>query len=160
MEKFQQSFREVVQKKEEKRDNSSTFREQLDSMPAKPSFAITWKKVATAFSSPLLIAIVTYSQQDTPQHARKETIVLGKVFEECVDEPFCRFIFWLTTDYKIDRTNLDADTRDAIRAELAMTVKPLTALQTSQMNVRLNLLPDYLRAFYLEDYFDSMIKGK
>jgi hypothetical protein len=55
---------------------------------------------------------------------------------------------------------LNKKTRDAIRTELSKTVKPLTALQIVQMNAHVNSLPDYLRAFYLEDYFNSLAKRR
>jgi hypothetical protein len=54
---------------------------------------------------------------------------------------------------------LDIKTRRAIRAELAKTIKPPTELQITEMNKRMNSLPDYLRTFYLEDYFDSVTKN-
>jgi hypothetical protein len=58
----------------------------------------------------------------------------------------------------IESTRLDINTHRAIRAELAKTIKPPTELQITEMNKRMNQLPDYLRVFYLEDYFDSVTK--
>jgi hypothetical protein len=55
---------------------------------------------------------------------------------------------------------LGAKTRRAIRAELAKTITPPTELEVKNMNMRMNSLPDYLRVFYLEDYFESMIKNR
>jgi len=121
-------------------------------------YVIKWEKTATVFSHHVLIATVTYPYADAGGPTRKTTLVLGKVIEEYVEDPFSRFVFWLTADFNIESTRLGAKTRRAIRAELAKTVKPPTELQVKDMNMRMNSLPDYLRAFYLEDYFDSMIK--
>ena len=82
------------------------------------------------------------------------------MFAENVGDTLSRFVFWLTADLNIERSDLNKETRDAIRAELSKTVKPLTALQIAQMNARVNSLPDYLRAFYLEDYFESLAKKR
>jgi hypothetical protein len=82
------------------------------------------------------------------------------VYAECVEDTLSRFVFWLTADLNIERSDLDKETRDAIRTELSKTVKPLTARQILQMNAHVNSLPDYLRAFYLEDYFDSLAKRR
>jgi hypothetical protein len=60
----------------------------------------------------------------------------------------------------IESIRLGEEMRYAIRAQLAKTVKPPTKLQVKDMNMRINSLPDYLRVFYLEDYFESMIKNK
>ena len=121
-------------------------------------FVIKWEKIAAAFSHHVLIATVTYSYADAGGRTRKATLVLGKVIEECIEDPFSRFIFWLTADSNIESSRLGTETRHAIRAELAKTITPPTELQVKDMNVRMNSLPDYLRVFYLEDYFDSMIK--
>ena len=123
-------------------------------------FVIKWEKILTVFSHHVLIATVTYPYADAGGATRKATLVLGRVIEECVEDPFSRFVFWLTADFNIERTRLGAKTRHAIRAELAKTIKPPTELQVKDMNMRMNSLPDYLRVFYLEDYFDSMIKNK
>jgi hypothetical protein len=123
-------------------------------------YVIKWEKTATVFSHHVLIATVTYPYADAGGPTRKTTLVLGKVIEECVENPFSRFVFWLTADFNIEGTGLGAKTRHAIRAELAKTVKPPTELQVEDMNMRINSLPDYLRVFYLEDYFDSMLKNK
>ena len=123
------------------------------------TYVIDWKKIPTAFSHRLLVATITYCQANAEGRARRATAVLGKIIEECLDDPFSRFVFWLTADSIIDRIRLDAETRQAIRAELARTVKLPTDLQTTQMNMRMNLLPDYLRAFFLEDYFNSLVKN-
>lgn len=123
-------------------------------------FVIKWEKIPTVFSHHVLIATVTYPYADAGGPTRKATLVLGEVIEECVEDPFSRFVFWLTADFNIESTRLGAETRNAIRAELAKTIKPPTELQVKDMNMRMNSLPDYLRVFYLEDYFDSMIKNK
>ena len=123
-------------------------------------FVIKWEKIATVFSHYLLIATLTYSYVDTRGQSRKATLVLAKIIEECVEDPFSRFVFWLTADVNIESTRLGAETRRALRAELAKTVKPPTGLQVKDMNMRMNSLPDYLRVFYLEDYFESMLKNK
>jgi hypothetical protein len=123
-------------------------------------FVIKWEKIPTVFSHHVLVATVAYPYADAGGRTRKATLVLGKVIEECVEDPFGRFVFWLTADFNIESTRLGAKTRQAIRAELAKTVKPPTELQVKDMNMRMNSLPDYLRVFYLEDYFDSMIKNK
>ena len=137
---------------------------ELSDVGSKPRIAadyvLKWEKIATVFSHYLLIATVTYSYVDTGGQSRTATLVLGKVIEECVEDPFSRFIFWLTADLNIESARLGAETRRALRAELAKTVKPPTELQVKDMNVRVNSLPDYLRVFYLEDYFDGMIKNK
>ena len=82
------------------------------------------------------------------------------MYAECVEDTLSRFVFWLTADLNIERSDLDKETRDAIRTELSKTVKPLTARQIAQLNAHVNSLPDYLRAFYLEDYFDSLAKRR
>lgn len=126
---------------------------------APPDYVIEWKKIATVFSHDLLAATLVYSYGDAGGRTRKATLVLGKVIEECVEDPFSRFIFWLTADLNIESTRLGAETRHAIRAELAKTITPPTELQVKDMSVRINSLPDYLRVFYLEDYFDSVTKN-
>jgi len=123
-------------------------------------YIIEWKKIATVFSHDLLVVTLAYSYADAGGQTRKATLVLGKVIEECVDDPFSRFVFWLTADVNIESTRLGVEARHAIRAELAKTVTPPTELQVKDMNRRMNSLPDYLRVFYLEDYFDSMIRNK
>jgi hypothetical protein len=123
-------------------------------------YVIKWKKIATVFSHNLLVATLVYPYADAGGRTRKATLVLGKVIEECAEDPFSRFVFWLSADLNIESTGLSAETRHAIRAELAKTIKPPTELQVKDMNMRMNSLPDYLRVFYLEDYFDSMIRNK
>ena len=123
-------------------------------------FAIKWERNSTVFSHHTLIALVTYPYANAGGRVRKATLVLGKVIEECAEDPFTRFVFWLTADSNIERIRLSAETRHAIRVELAKTITPPTELQVKDMNMRMNSLPDYLRAFYLQDYFDSMIRNK
>lgn len=121
-------------------------------------FEIKWKKTAMVFTHSLLTATLKYSPADGGTRTYKTTVVLGKIIENCIEDPFSRFVFWLTADLNIESTRLDINTRRAIRAELAKTIKPPTELQITEMNKRMNLLPDYLRVFYLEDYFDSVTK--
>jgi hypothetical protein len=123
-------------------------------------FIIKWEKIATVFGHHVLIAAVTYSYADAGGRTRKATLILGKAIEECIEDPFSRFVFWLSADLNIDSTRLSAETRHAIHAELAKTIQPPTELQVKDMNMRMNSLPDYLRVFYLEDYFDSMVRNK
>jgi hypothetical protein len=123
-------------------------------------FVIKWERIPTVFSHHVLIATLTYHYADAGGPTRKATLVLGKLVEECAADPFSRFVFWLTADFNIESTRLGAKTRHAIRAELAKTINLPTELQVKDMNMRMNSLPDYLRVFYLEDYFDSMIKNK
>ena len=123
-------------------------------------YIIEWKKIATVFSHDLLVATLVYSYADAGGQTRKATVILGKVSEECLEDAFSRFVFWLTADSNIENIRLGAETRRAIRTELAKTVTPPTALQVKDMNRHMNSLPDYLRVFYLEDYFDSMMKRK
>ena len=123
-------------------------------------FVIKWERIPTVFSHHVLIATLTYHYADAGGPTRKATLVLGKLIEECAADPFSRFVFWLTADFNIESTRLGAKTRHAIRAELAKTITPPTELQVKHMNMRMNSLPDYLRVFYLEDYFDSMTKNK
>jgi len=123
-------------------------------------YVIKWEKTATVFSHHMLIALLTYPYANAGGRVRKATLVLGKVIEECAEDPFTRFVFWLTADSNIERIRLSAETRHAIRVELAKTITPPTELQVKDMNMRMNSLPDYLRAFYLQDYFDSMIRNK
>ncbi|MFZ0925357.1 MAG: hypothetical protein WCE82_07800 [Halobacteriota archaeon] len=125
-----------------------------------PDYVIEWKKIGTVFSHNLLVATLVYPYADAGGRTRKATLVLGKIIEECVEDPFSRFVFWLTADLNIESARLSAKERRAIRAELAKTITPPTELQVKDMNRRMNSLPDYLRVFYLEDYFDSMIKNK
>ena len=121
---------------------------------------IKWERIPTVFNHHVLIVTVTYPCADAGGPTGTATLVLGKVIEECVEDPFNRFVFWLTADFNIESTRLSASKRHTIRAELAKTIKPPTQLQVKDMNMRMNSLPDYLRVFYLEDYFDSMIKNK
>lgn len=121
-------------------------------------FEIKWKKTATVFTYSLLTATLKYPYSDEGARNYEATVVLGKIIENCIEDPFSRFVFWLTADLNIESTRLDTKMRHAIRAELAKTIKPLTELQITEMNKRMNLLPDYLRVFYLEDYFDSVTK--
>ncbi|MGA3199485.1 MAG: hypothetical protein ABSD89_08785 [Halobacteriota archaeon] len=127
---------------------------------ASPDYVIEWKKIATFFSRDLLVATLAYPYVDATGRSRKATVVLGKIIEECIEDPFSRFVFWLTADLNIESARLSAKERHAIRAELAKTITPPTELQVKDMNMRMNSLPDYLRVFYLEDYFDSMIRNK
>jgi hypothetical protein len=122
-------------------------------------FEIKWKKTATVFTHHVLTATLKYSHADGGAPTYKATVVLGKIIENCIEDPFSRFVFWLTADLNIEKTRLDIKARRAIRAELAKTIKPPTELQITEMNKRMNSLPDYLRVFYLEDYFDSVTKS-
>ena len=126
---------------------------------ASPDYVIEWKKIATVFSHDLLVATLVYPCTDARGRTRKAALVLGKIFEEHSEDPFSRFVFWLTADLNIESARLDAKIRHAIRAELAKTITPPTDLQIKEMNMRMNSLPDYLRIFYLEDYFDSLMKN-
>ncbi len=127
---------------------------------APPDYVIDWKKIATVFNHNLLVATLSYAYSDAEGRTRKATLVLAKIVEECVGDPFSRFVFWLTADLNIESARLGAKTRRAIRAELAKTITPPTELEVKNMNMRMNSLPDYLRVFYLEDYFESMIKNR
>jgi hypothetical protein len=127
---------------------------------APPDFVIEWKKIATVFNHNLLVATLVYAYSDAGGRPRKATLVLAKILEECVEDPFSRFVFWLTADVNIESIRLGEEIRHAIRAQLAKTIKPPTELQVKDMNMRVNSLPDYLRVFYLEEYFESMIKNK
>jgi hypothetical protein len=122
-------------------------------------YVVDWQTITAAFGHRLLVATVKYRQASAKGRARKATSVLGKIIEECLDDPFSRFVFWLTADSNIEKIRVDVETRRAIRAELARTVRRPTELEIRQMNVRLNSLPDYLRAFFLEDYFDSLVRN-
>ena len=126
---------------------------------ASPDYVIEWKKIATVFSHDLLVATLVYPYADASGRTRKAALVLGKIIEECLEDPFSRFVFWLTADLNIESASLDAKIRHAIRTELAKTIMPPTDLQIKEMNMRMNSLPDYLRIFYLEDYFDSLMKN-
>jgi len=126
---------------------------------ASPDYVIEWKKIATVFSHDLLVATLAYPCTDARGRTRKAALVLGKIFEERLEDPFSRFVFWLTADLNIESARLDAKIRYAVRAELAKTITPPTNLQIKEMNMRMNSLPDYLRIFYLEDYFDSLMKN-
>ena len=123
-------------------------------------YMIEWKKIATFFGYELLVASLVCSSVDAAGRTRTTTRVLGKVIEEYVKDPFSRFVFWLSTDVNIENARLDAETRYTIRREVARTVAPLTELEVREMNERMNSLPDYLRVFYLEDYFDGLTKNK
>jgi hypothetical protein len=125
-----------------------------------PDCVIDWKKIATVFNHNLLVATLSCAYSDAGGRTRKETLVMAKIIEECAGDPFSRFVFWLTADLNIESTRLGAETRHAIRAELAKTITPPTESQVQDMNMRMNSLPDYVRVFYLEDYFESMIKNK
>jgi hypothetical protein len=122
-------------------------------------YAIEWKRVPTAFGRCLLVATLAYSYKDTDSLTHRSSLVLGKIFAECVEDTLSRFIFWLNADFNIGLSHIDVETLEAIRAELTKTVKPLTALQIAQMNAYVNSMPDYLRVFYLEDYFESLAKN-
>lgn len=124
----------------------------------RPTYFIDWKTITTAFGR-LLVATVAYCRANAEGHAHKATVVLGKIIEECLDDPFSRFVFWLAADTNINKIRVDVETRGAIRAELARTVTLPTELQIRQMNMRINSLPDYLRTFFLEDYFDSLVRN-
>ena len=124
-----------------------------------PTYVVDWKTNTTAFGHRVLVATLEYRPVNAKGRARKATAVLAKITEECLDDPFSRFVFWLTADSTIDKIRVDVETRHAIRAELARIVKLLTELQIRQMNARINLLPEYLRAFFLEDYFDSLVRN-
>jgi len=126
----------------------------------RPNYSIKWTKIPTVFGHSLLVATLVYPHEEANELTRDPERELGKVFAECVNDTLSRFVFWLTADLNIERSNLNKETRDAIRAELSKTVKPLTALQIVQMNAHVNSLPDYLRAFYLEDYFESLAKRR
>jgi hypothetical protein len=127
---------------------------------ARPNFAIEWESIPTAFGHSLLVATLVCPFDEANTLAHHPSLVLSKVFAECVEDILCRFVFWLTADLNIESSDFNKETRDAIRVELSKTVKPLTALQIAQMNARVNSLPDYLRAFYLEDYFESLAKKR
>ncbi|MGZ7167736.1 MAG: hypothetical protein ACXVIP_04975 [Halobacteriota archaeon] len=126
----------------------------------RPHYSIKWTRIPTVFGHSLLVATLAYPLNDANELTRHPARVLSKVYAECVEDTLSRFVFWLTADLNIERSDFDKETRDAIRTELSKTVKPLTARQIVQMNAHVNSLPDYLRAFYLEDYFDSLAKRR
>jgi hypothetical protein len=126
----------------------------------RPNYSIRWTKIPTVFGHSLLVVTLIYPSDEADTLTHHPPFVLSKVFAENVDDTLSRFVFWLTADLNIERSDLNKETRDVIRAELSKTVKPLTALQIAQMNARVNLLPVYLRAFYLEDYFESLAKKR
>ncbi|HYB59787.1 MAG TPA: hypothetical protein VEB88_06030 [Candidatus Acidoferrales bacterium] len=125
----------------------------------RPTYVVDWQTSTAAFGHRLLVATVEYRQASAKGRARKAAAVLGKIIEECLDDPFSRFVFWLTADSNIEKIRVDVETRRAIRAELARTVRLPTESQIRQMNMRINALPDYLREFFLEDYFDSLVRN-
>jgi hypothetical protein len=122
----------------------------------RPGYSIKWSKRPTVFGNNVLVATLIYPCDGATELPHHPARVLSKVFAECTEDILNRFVFWLTADLNIDRSNLNKETREAVRAELSKTVKPLKARQIVQMNAYLNSLPDYLRAFYLEDYFESL----
>ena len=122
----------------------------------RPNCSVEWTRIPTEFGPCLLVATLVYPFEEAKGLTRDPERELGKVFAECVNDTLSRFVFLLTADLNIERSDLNKETRDLIRAELAKTVKPLTALQIAQMSARVNSFPDYLRAFYLEDYFESL----
>ncbi|HEX7514110.1 MAG TPA: hypothetical protein VF393_00735 [archaeon] len=122
--------------------------------------SIEWTRKPTAFGHCLVVATFVGPVDEANDLTDNPPIVLSKIFAECVEDTLSRFVFWLTADLNIERFVLNRETRAAIRAELSKTVKPLTTLQIVQMNAYLNSLPDYLRAFYLEDYFESLTKRR
>ncbi len=126
----------------------------------RPYEAIRWTRIPTVFGHSLLVATLVYPSDEADTLTHHSPLVLSKVFAECVEDTLSRFVFWLTADLNIERSDLNKETRERIRAELSKTVKPLTALQIIQMNSRVNSLPDYLRTFYLEDYFESLAKKR
>jgi hypothetical protein len=126
----------------------------------RPNYSIEWMKMPTVFGHSLLVATLVYHFDEVNDLTGHPARVLSKVSAECVEDILSRFVFWLAADLNIERFNLDKETRDAIRAELSKTAKPLTALQIVQMSAHLNSLPDYLRAFYLEDYFESFKEAR
>ena len=126
----------------------------------RPNYSIKWTRIPTVFGHNLLVATLVYHSDEPHTLTHHPPLVLSKVFAENVDDTLSRFVFWLTADLNIERSNLNKEAREVIRAELSKIVKPLTALQIAQMNARVNSLPDYLRAFYLEDYFESLAKKR
>lgn len=126
----------------------------------RPNYSIKWTRIPTVFGHSLLVATLVYPLDDANELTHHPVRVLSKVFAEYVEDTLSRFVFWLTADLNIERSDLNKETRDAIRAELSKIVKPLTTLQIVQMNAQVNSLPDYLRAFYLEDYFESLAKRR
>jgi hypothetical protein len=123
-------------------------------------YMIEWTRIPTVFGHCLLVATLVYPFDEANGLTHPTPLVLSKVFAECVEDPLSRFIFWLTADFNIGLSEMSIEKREAIRAELSKTVKPLTALQIVQINAHVNSLPDYLRAFYLEDYFESLGKKR
>jgi hypothetical protein len=126
----------------------------------RPNCSVEWTRIPTVFGHCLLVATLVYPFEEANELTRDPERELGKVFAECVNDTLNRFVFWLTADLNIERSDLNKETRDVIRAELSKTVKPLTELQIVQMNAHVNSLPDYLRAFYLEDYFESLARRR
>ncbi len=120
------------------------------------NYSVRWTRIPTDFGHSLLVATLVYPYDEANTLTHRPPLVLSKVFAENVGDTLSRFVFWLTADLNIEQSDLNKETREVIRAELSKTVKPLTALQIAQMNARVNSLPDYLRAFYLEDYFESL----
>ena len=126
----------------------------------RPNYSVEWIRNPTALGHCLLVATLVYPLDEANDLTHNPPLVLSKVFAECVEDTLNRFVFWLTADLNIERYVLNKETRDAIRAELSKTIKPLTTLQIVQMNAYLNSLPDYLRAFYLEHYFESLATNR
>lgn len=122
--------------------------------------SVEWTRIPTVFGHCMLVATLIYPYDEATGVPHHPARVLSKVIAECVEDTFSRFVFWLTADLNIDRSDLNTETREAVRAELSKTVKPLKARQIVQMNAYLNSLPDYLRAYYLEDYFESLAKRR
>jgi hypothetical protein len=140
-------------------DEFNKYAENEFAVRTRNDYAIEWKRVPTAFDRCLLVATLAYSYGDADSLTHHSSLVLGKIFAECIEDTLSRFIFWLNADFNIGLSHIDVETREAIRAELTKTVKPLTALQIAQMNAHVNSMPDYLRVFYLEDYFESLAKN-
>ena len=95
----------------------------------RPNYSIKWTRIPTVFGHSLLVATLVYPLDDANELTRHSVRVLSKVFAECVEDTLSRFVFWLTADLNIERSDLNKETRDAIRAELSKIVKPLTTLQ-------------------------------
>jgi hypothetical protein len=133
--------------------------ERIENQPEariRPNYSIKWSRWPTVFGHIVLVATLIYCYDDATELTHHPTRVLSNVFAECTEDVLSRFVFWLTADLNIDRSDLNKETREVVRVELSKTVKPLTARQIVQMNAYLNSLPDYLRAFYLEEYFESL----
>jgi hypothetical protein len=94
----------------------------------KPTYAVKWKYCtntgckADRFGPYMLQAQLVLLYAGLEGQARSDTVQLGVVSLECINEVSHRHAFWVITEAALQALNLDTETHEWISAELSCVV--------------------------------------